>query len=57
MLPANMPWPMTLTSTNEAIRRENHAEKKLIVGEKYRHDPGGHVRCKDIITINKHKVL
>jgi hypothetical protein len=25
-----MPWPMTLAPTNEAIRRENHAEKNLI---------------------------
>jgi hypothetical protein len=24
-----MPWPMTLASTNEAVRRENHAEKNL----------------------------
>ncbi len=24
-----MPWPMTLVPTNEAIRRDNHAEKNL----------------------------
>ncbi len=24
-----MPWPMTLAPTNEAVRRENHAEKNL----------------------------
>jgi hypothetical protein len=30
MFPAIMPWPMTLAPTNEAIRRENHAEKTLI---------------------------
>ncbi len=29
MFPAIMPWPMTLTPTNEAVRRENHAEKNL----------------------------
>jgi hypothetical protein len=29
MFPATMPWPMTLTPTNEAVRRENHAEKNL----------------------------
>jgi hypothetical protein len=27
MFPTIMPWPMTLAPTNEAIRRENHAEK------------------------------
>ncbi len=25
-----MPWPMTLAPTNEAVRRENHAEKLFI---------------------------
>ncbi len=29
MFPAIMPWPTTLAPTNEAIRRENHAEKNL----------------------------
>jgi hypothetical protein len=29
MLPARMPWPMTLAPMNEAIRRENCAEKNL----------------------------
>jgi hypothetical protein len=29
MFPATMPWPMTLALTNEAVRRENHAEKNL----------------------------
>jgi hypothetical protein len=48
---------MTFTSTNEAIRRENHAEKKPKQGKKYRNVPGGNVRCKDSITIKKHKVL
>jgi hypothetical protein len=30
MYPATMPWPMTLDPTNEAVRRENHAEKTFI---------------------------
>jgi hypothetical protein len=30
MFPTIMPWPMTLAPRNEAIRRENHAEKTLI---------------------------
>ncbi len=30
MLPAMMPWPMTLPPTDKAIRRENCAEKTLI---------------------------
>jgi hypothetical protein len=29
MLPAIMPWPMTLTPTNETIRHENCAKKNL----------------------------
>jgi hypothetical protein len=29
MFPAIMPWSMTLAPTNEAIRRENCAEKNL----------------------------
>jgi hypothetical protein len=29
MFPAVMPWPMTLAPMNEAIRRENLAEKNL----------------------------
>jgi hypothetical protein len=29
MFPTIMPWPMTLAPTNEAVRRENHAEKNL----------------------------
>jgi hypothetical protein len=30
MFPALMPWPMTLAFTNEAIGRQNHAEKTLL---------------------------
>jgi hypothetical protein len=30
----NMPWPMTVAPTNEAIRHENHAVKNLIVGKR-----------------------
>ncbi len=57
MSPTSMSWPMTLAPTNEAISRENHAENALvIVGKTYLHDPGGHVRCKDSITIYKRKV-
>ncbi len=29
-----MPWPMTLTLTNEAVRHENHAKRKLYKEEK-----------------------
>jgi hypothetical protein len=36
MFPATMPWSMTLTPTNEAVRLENHAKiifirKKLTI--------------------------
>ena len=30
MFPTIMPWPMTLAPTNEAVRRENHAEKTFV---------------------------
>jgi hypothetical protein len=52
MSPAIMPWPMTLAPTNEAIGCEHNAR-----GGNYRHDSGGHARCKDSITIKKCKVL
>ena len=53
MFPATMPWPMTLAPTNEAVRCENHAEKNLYKEKMNRHDPGGHKRCKDSITIKQ----
>jgi hypothetical protein len=48
--------PMTLAPTNEAIGCGNHA-KKIDEEKNYRHDLGGHVRCKDNITIKKCKIL
>ncbi len=53
MFPAAMPWPMTLAPTNEAVRHENHAEKIFERKKSNHHDPGGHERCKDSITIKK----
>ena len=53
MFPTTMPWPMTLAPTNEAVRRENHAKKNLYMEKNNHHDPGGHERCKDSITIKK----
>jgi hypothetical protein len=44
---------MTLAPTNEAVRRGNHAEKTFRRKKINRHDPGGHERCKDNITIKK----
>jgi hypothetical protein len=44
---------MTLASTNEAISRENRAKKNLDKEKSNRHDPGGHERCKDSITIKE----
>jgi hypothetical protein len=44
---------MTLAPTNEAVRRGNHAEKNFYKEKNYRHDPGGHERCEDSITIKK----
>ncbi len=48
---------MTLAPTNEAVRRENHAEKNFVRKKINRHDPGSHERCKDSITIKKRKIL
>ncbi len=46
--PANIPWPMTLAPTNEAISRETTRKKNIS-----RIILGGHIwRCKDSITIN-----
>jgi hypothetical protein len=53
MFPALMPWPMTLAPTNEAVRRENHTKKIFDREKNNRHDPGGHKRCKDSITIKQ----
>ncbi len=44
---------MTLAPTNEAVRRENHAEKTLYKEKNKRQDLKGHERCKDSITIKK----
>jgi hypothetical protein len=44
---------MTLAPTNEAARRENHAEKTLIRKKNYHHNTEGHERCEDSITIKK----
>ncbi len=44
---------LALAPTNEAVRRENHAEKNLYKEKNYRCNPGGHERCKDSTTIKK----
>jgi hypothetical protein len=44
---------MKLAPKNEAVRRENHAEKNLYKEKNHRHNPGGHERCKDSIIIKK----
>jgi hypothetical protein len=53
MFPAIMPWLMTLAPMNEAIRHENCVEKTLIRKKINHHNPGGHERCKDSITIKE----
>ncbi len=53
MFPVIMPWPMTLAPTNEAVSCENHAEKNLDTEKNNHHDPGGHERCKDSITLKE----
>ena len=44
---------MTIAPKNEAVRRENHAEKNICKEKNNCHNPGGHERCKDSITIKK----
>jgi hypothetical protein len=44
---------MTLTPTNEAIRREYCAKKTFIRKKFNRHAPRGHGRCEDSITIKE----
>jgi hypothetical protein len=44
---------MTLAPTDEAIRHENCAKKKIDTEKINRHDLGGHGRCKDSITIKE----
>jgi hypothetical protein len=48
-----MPWSMTLAPTNEAVRRENYAEKTLIQEKNNRRNLEGHERCKDSIAIKE----
>jgi hypothetical protein len=51
MFSALMTWPMTLAPTNEAVKI---MRKKTFDKEKINHhNPGGHERCKDSITIKK----
>jgi hypothetical protein len=57
MFPAIMPWPMTLAPTNEAVGHQNYVEKTFIMIKINHHDPGGHERCKDSITINEVKIF
>ncbi len=44
---------MTLAPINEATRHENCAEKNLDTEKINRHDPEGHLKCKDSITIKE----
>jgi hypothetical protein len=48
-----MPLPMTLAPMNEAVRREKSAKKTFIRKKINHHNPGGHEKCKDSITIKK----
>jgi hypothetical protein len=50
MFPALMPTPMTLAKLSDV----KIMQKKTFDMEKInRHDPGGHERCKDSITIKE----
>jgi hypothetical protein len=53
MFLAIMPWPMTPAPTNEAVRHKNRVERNFDTEKNNHHDPGGHGRCKDSITIKE----
>ena len=57
MFPAIMPWPMTLTLTNEAVRRENHAGKNFSKEKINRHDQEVMEDVRTVLPSNSRKVL
>ncbi len=58
MFPAIRPWPMTLAPTNEAVRRDNHAEKNLCFGKKInRHDQEVMEDARTVLPSNTRKVF
>jgi hypothetical protein len=58
MFPAIMPWPMTIASTNEAIRHENCAEKNLDTENKLTVAIWGVIEDVRIVLLSKkHKIL
>ena len=58
MFPAIRPWPMTLAPTNEAVRRDNPAEKKPLFREKInRHDREVMENVRTVLPSNTRKIL
>jgi hypothetical protein len=58
MFPAIKPWPMTLAPTNEAIGRDNQAEKKPFVRKKInRHDREVMENVRTVLPSNTRKIL
>ncbi len=58
MFPAIRPWPMTLAPTNEAVRRDNQAEKNLCKEKKiHRHDRDVMEDVRTVLPSNRRKVL
>ncbi len=58
MFAAIRPWPMTLAPTNEAVRRDNHAEKNLCLGKQInRHDWEVMEDVRTVLPSNTSKVL
>ena len=58
MFPAIKPWPMTLAPTNEAIRRDNQAEKNLCKEKKInRHDREVMENVRTVLPSNTRKIL
>ena len=57
MFPAIRPWPMTLAPTNEAVRRDNQAEKNLCKEKINRHDREVMENVRTVLPSNTRKIL
>ena len=57
MFPAIKPWLMTLAPTNEAVRRDNQAEKNLCMEKINRHDREVMEDVRTVLPSNTRKIL
>ncbi len=57
MFPAIRPWPMTLAPTNEAVKRDDQAEKTFVRKKINRHDWEVMEDVRTVLPSNTGKVL